>query len=99
MRRVGCAARIKVYRPAYKYTLNDSLNGNKSESCTCGTEKYLPNNSCSGYDFLGWKGTDGVTYSAGTKLFFAITGLSQHSGRHNPITLPLTHKEVLSHPV
>lgn len=67
MRRVGCAARIKVYRPTYKYTLNDSLNGNKSESCTCGTEKYLPNNSYSGYDFLGWKGTNDVTYSAGTK--------------------------------
>lgn len=52
---------------SYTYTLNDSLNGNKSESCTCGTEKYLPNNSFPGYDFLGWKGTDGVIYSAGTK--------------------------------
>ena len=52
---------------SYTYTLNDSLNGNKSESCTCGTERFLPNNSYSGYDFLGWKGTNGVTYSAGTK--------------------------------
>lgn len=58
---------LGMYRNSYTYTLNDSLNGNKSESCTCGTEKYLPNNSCSGYDFLGWKGTNGVTYSTGTK--------------------------------
>lgn len=67
IRRVGCAAKIKVYRPSYTYTLNDSLNGNKYESCSCGTERYLPNNSHAGYDFLGWKGTDEVTYSAGTK--------------------------------
>lgn len=52
---------------SYKYTLNDSLNGNKSESCTCGTEKYLPDNSFPGYDFLGWKGTDEKVYTKGTK--------------------------------
>ena len=52
---------------SYTYTLNDSLNGNKYESCSCGTERYLPNNSHAGYDFLGWKGTNEVTYSAGTK--------------------------------
>lgn len=63
----GGNATFNFKKPAYTYTLNDSLNGNKSESCTCGTEKYLPNNSCSGYDFLGWKGTNGVTYSTGTK--------------------------------
>lgn len=58
---------LGMYRNSYIYTLNDSLNGNKSESCTCGTERSLPNNSYSGYDFLGWKGTNGVTYSTGTK--------------------------------
>lgn len=58
---------LGMYRNSYKYTLNDSLNGNKSESCTCGTEKYLPDNSFPGYDFLGWKGTDEKVYTKGTK--------------------------------
>lgn len=52
---------------SYTYTLNDSLHTNKSETCTCGTEKSLPDNSFPGYDFLGWKGTDGKLYSKGTK--------------------------------
>lgn len=67
VRRKDVVYSIQMVKHNYTYTLNDSLNGNKSESCTCGTEKYLPNNSYSGYDFLGWKGTNDVTYSAGTK--------------------------------